>query len=97
MNESQTCGGAAARRENHLELDQAVNSIDQAISRAERLLSRIINGDDSKPIKVDAQATDAPDRLEPTLAQVLSNAPQAIRDKVEHLHNLTDQISDALF
>lgn len=80
-----------ARESNHVMLDNAVNDMESVVGHAEELLDKINNNSNSPALK------NGCDRTEPTLASVLNNSPQMIRDKNAELHELLNKISESLF
>ena len=81
----------AARESNHVMIDNAVNDMSSVVTHAEELLSSINNNSNAPSLKEGCEKT------EPTLAGVLNNAPQEIRDKNAELHDLLNKISESLF
>ena len=91
MNEATCAVGAIDRQEKHIELAEAVNSIDSILMRLDELAERI-SGPTPKP---DCNK-ELKDRA-PTLADVLNGAPNAIRSKVEEAQRRIDCIQELIF
>jgi len=82
------------RQSKHLELNDAVNSIDGVTVSLERLFQDI-TGEHKEPAKLG----DAPPAVKiqpPSLVDVLNNSPDAINRKCEEMHKLIDQIRSVL-
>jgi len=86
------CTASELRENNHTMLSNAINDMNNVITHAESLLGRIINGEDRPDVAGSNEKS-----IEPTLAGVLSSAPQEIRNKSAELHDLLNKISETLF
>lgn len=76
--------------DNHEMIDSAIEDIDSVIRNAENLLAKI-TGD------VSDSEDKGCDKVVPVLVEVLQRAPENIRRRNEKLHDLLNNITDALF
>ena len=95
---SQLCAETAStgcdeRQDRHANMTNAIDKLNEITKRMGQLIDRV-NGDNNKPCDPELKQTE---RLTPCLYEVLENGPSEIRDKVNHMHQQIDELTNFLF
>jgi len=94
MKETVCCNGGCERQEKHVELNNAIDSID----RINELLNELIRRVHPMPESNEEKASEvAAKPVIPSLCDVLSHGRDQIMDKIEYAHNQINELTELLF
>ena len=90
---SETC--PVEKQQKHIALNQAIDRLDGICDKAYTILERIKN--DNRNSKCDGSNEDCPKDVEPSLQEVLDNAPDRIYKKIDDMNGILDELRSSIF